>query len=335
MIQNTFKKYLKKNITQISLSALHRTSKNINSQEIFFNNKFIKEELSIRLSHRINQLLNLSYGLPLSEPIKNVINLYDNSLNIIEDFKLDRNNFKEFSNELISIKDRHSKIEFDISNGIRDIKSNFPSFVLDNDYLNNELDKFFISRIGIRTLILQNYEITNHHKSIFTNCKIKNIISDCISDIDILSERNFGDKPNIKVNCNENLEINYLASHIYYIISEVLKNAVISHNKINILDEATINIDILDSNKELIIKISDEGDSFESNNLEKVFTYSYSTEKIHNQEYIIGGFGFGLPLARIYSKYLGGNLLVNPKLNHGTEVFIYLNKELNLEERII
>ena len=76
------------------------------------------------MSHRIFQLLNLSYGLPLTEPIKNVINLYDNSLNIIDNFKLNRNNTKEFSNELMQIKERHSKIEFDISDGINDINKN-------------------------------------------------------------------------------------------------------------------------------------------------------------------------------------------------------------------
>ena len=52
-------------------------------------------------------------------------------------------------------------------------------------------------------------------------------------------------------------------------------------------------------------------------------------------EFIIGGFGFGLPLAKVYAKYFKGDIIVNPKLNCGTDVFIYLDKKIDFNDRII
>ena len=52
-------------------------------------------------------------------------------------------------------------------------------------------------------------------------------------------------------------------------MNEVIKNSVISHNKKNILDEEPIVIDVFDSDRELIIKVSDKGDSFSYNDIKK------------------------------------------------------------------
>ena len=337
MLKNTFKKFLQKPITPLSLSTLHRSSFNLNNHNIFFNNKFIKEELSVRLSHRIYNLLNLSYGLPLTQPIKNVINLYDDSLNKIDNFNLDKTSYVNFSKLLLDIKNNHSRLEFDISNGINLIRKGYDIDIINDKYLNKELNKFFNSRIGIRTLILQNFEITNHQRSIFKKCNVNHILQDCISDISILSERNFSEEPLYIINNKDDININYLPSHIYYILNEVIKNSVIAHNKKNILDKEPIVIDMFDSESELVIKVSDKGDSFSYNDIKKVLTYSYSTEKIDDldKDFIIGGFGFGLPLAKVYAKYFKGNIIVNPNLNYGTDIFIYLDKNIHFDDRII
>ena len=68
-------------------------------------------------------------------------------------------------------------------------------------------------------------------------------------------------------------------------------------------------------------------------------SYSYSTTQINGNTTnsvnrpIISGFGFGLPMAKIHSKYLGGNLVVNSIENIGTDVYIYIDKSGNQNER--
>ena len=64
-----------------------------------------------------------------------------------------------------------------------------------------------------------------------------------------------------------------------------------------------------------------------------MFSYSYTTSPFENfDEYgiinkpLIAGYGYGLPLSKIYCKYFGGDLVINPLENIGTDVIIYINK---------
>ena len=85
ILSNLLKRYAKKKETQIQLKYLYK-QKNIN----ILNNKsykkdqsiFLHNELSIRLSHRIFDLMKLPYGLPTIPEINNVIDLYYNSFSI-------------------------------------------------------------------------------------------------------------------------------------------------------------------------------------------------------------------------------------------------------------
>ena len=62
--------------------------------------------------------------------------------------------------------------------------------------------------------------------------------------------------------------------------------------------------------------------------------------KRYHEEYelsnipIMSGFGFGLPMARLHCRYFGGDLIINPMENVGSDVFIYINKLGNEEEKL-
>ena len=53
-----------------------------------------------------------------------------------------------------------------------------------------------------------------------------------------------------------------------------------------------------------------------------------------NRKPIISGYGFGLPLARIYARYFNGNIILLPYDEIGTDTIIYLNKSINQMENI-
>ena len=87
-----------------------------------------------------------------------------------------------------------------------------------------------------------------------------------------------------------------------------------------------------------MIKISDKGDSFPRTYIDKVYQYSYTTQNHDIQSeraFILSGMGFGLPLARVYSRYFGGDLHILPFQGLGTDVIVYLNKLCdNTKERL-
>ena len=327
MLTNIVKKYLTKNITILPLSTLYQKPEFLTKTYITNHNIFIKKELPIRLAYRIVDLMKLPYGLPSKTSIKKVINLYCDSIKKIHHHKLNDNIV--FSNMLMDIKEEHTGLELDISNGIMNINDNFPLNIINYEKINKNLDNFFHSRISIRNLILQNYNITNNHHGILQKFNINDVISDAIIQNNIMAERNFYDHANFKINNKDNIILKYIPSNFYFIILEILKNSTIAHHKKGILDK-DINIDIYDTDLEIIIKITDYGNSFSYNDIPKVFGYNYTTNNIeqYNKEFIIGGYGFGLPLVNVYMKYMNGRITINPIINNGTEVFLYFNKNL-------
>ena len=40
-------------------------------------------------------------------------------------------------------------------------------------------------------------------------------------------------------------------------------------------------------------------------------------------------------MAKLYTKYFGGNLLISPIENVGTDIYIYINKFGNIHEKFI
>jgi pyruvate dehydrogenase kinase 2/3/4 len=61
-------------------------------------------------------------------------------------------------------------------------------------------------------------------------------------------------------------------------------------------------------------QISDEGGGIPRSGLPKIWTYLYSTAKnpveVQEQPTVMAGYGYGLPISRLYARYFGGDLQV-------------------------
>lgn len=74
--------------------------------------------------------------------------------------------------------------------------------------------------------------------------------------------------------------------------------------------------------------MSDKGGGFPFRRTENLFSYMYSTAPApHIGDYIrppLAGFGYGLPISRLYAKYFQGDLQLYSMEGHGTDAVIYL-----------
>ena len=341
-ITNLLKVYAKKNFTPLQINFLNNTGVTKSKNLLLNQSKFLHEEISIRLSHRVFDLLKLPYGIPLIDPVKNVIDLYSDSFERIQKKKV--NSYEDVNNLSIllnDIKDKHNHLEDKISQGISILKDSLDNSLINYELINNELDKFFLSRISIRTLITQNNEIVNNNNSLIKNCNLNKIINDSVDNVNYICDNVYGYSQDIEVLSDKEIFFPYIPSHIYYILNEILKNSCVAHFK-DCKNDEKITIEYSEGDKDIIIKISDNANSFPVDDLDQMMTYSYSSSPIEIiEEYevgnkpIISGFGFGLPMARLYAKYFGGKLIINPMENKGTDVFIYINKLGNNPEVFI
>ena len=114
------------------------------------------------------------------------------------------------------------------------------------------------------------------------------------------------------------------------ILFEILKNSCkatidYSINKYENLISDII-IELTETDNEFIFKISDEGGGFKRENIENVFSYLYKCNYNNNIDKTISGWGHGISLARLYSRYLGGDLILTPYENYGCDCIFYIKK---------
>jgi pyruvate dehydrogenase kinase 2/3/4 len=134
-----------------------------------------------------------------------------------------------------------------------------------------------------------------------------------------------------------------------YIMLELLKNsmrATVEFHGADNLDFPPIKVIIADGqeNEDVVIKVSDEGGGISRSNMEKIWSYLFTTADPKIQEGMIGqqgdhgtnaplaGLGYGLPISRSYCRYFGGDLSIMSMEGYGTDAFVYLTRLGNCRE---
>ena len=78
------------------------------------------------------------------------------------------------------------------------------------------------------------------------------------------------------------------------------------------------------------MQISDEGGGIPRSGLPRIFTYLYSTAEHppdldgHNEGVTMAGYGYGLPISRLYARYFGGDLQIISMEGYGMSIFHFL-----------
>lgn len=89
-------------------------------------------------------------------------------------------------------------------------------------------------------------------------------------------------------------------------------------------------------------QVSDEGGGIARSGLPKIWTYLYSTalSPLDDMEdsgdadgpAVLAGYGYGLPLSRLYARYFGGDLQIISMEGYGTDAYLHLNRLGNVQE---
>ena len=177
--------------------------------------------------------------------------------------------------------------------------------------IDETLDNFYKSRIGIRFLINQHILTQKGSSMIELDCSPFEIIQDCIENVTNLFRLEDDDFPEIKFKGDKDYSFTYIPSHLHYIIFEILKNSV----KANLGKTGFITIALHVGENDIIISIEDRGNSFPKSNLDKVYGYLYTTSDeidFNKRRPVISGYGHGVGLSRIYARYFGGDLILVP-----------------------
>lgn len=259
---------------------------------------------------------------------------------------------------LIKIKRRHDATVTTLARGVQNWKQK-NNYKYLNSPINQFLDRFYMSRIGIRMLIGQTIAINQQSEKNMQNddyvgiiclhCNIKEIIHDAIDAARFACEEHFNimDVPKVKLYCPSDLSFRYVPGHLVHMLYETLKNSLRAtiehHSKLNPgvdLDDIKyppIKIIVAKGDEDITIKISDEGGGIPRSAVSLIWTYFYtSAEKqikdddlmdySNNHKVPFMGLGVGLPHSRLYARYFSGDLKLISMEGYGTDVYLHLNR---------
>lgn len=203
---------------------------------------------------------------------------------------------------------------------------------------------------------------SNYVGVICTDCNVGEIAQDAIETASYICEDFYGliEGPEIQLICpKHDIHFMYVPGHLIHMLFETLKNSLratiethtpllkkkmieedpnLTYDKIDINDLKfpPIKVIISEGSEDIAIKISDEGGGIPISQIPLIWTYLYTTvdetpvlEADGSQSSFkapMAGFGYGLPISRLYAQYFGGDLKLISMEGYGTDVYLHLNR---------
>lgn len=351
-LPNEVRTYAQRRATSKSLQNLYDETVNLDDAKFMDISKFVWQELPIRISHRITELSNLPYNLSSMPAIVAVRQMYiDNFMTLIQEFEEPQTQedciqFQKFVNEHTN---KMNDVISKIAQGIREMK--IQSGMTEQQmhecpFINDFLDRFFLSRVGTRVLTMHYGALGKPQDPgsvgiIDDDLSPKKVVQRAVRDASELCTRHFGSAPEVIIRDDHGIIFKYLSSHLQHMVFELLKNsmrAVCEHHPGRFDDEMPpITIVLVPGNQEITIKISDEGGGIQRDSIDKIWLYSYTTagdgtpvgmtssvgQQVNSP--VFAGYGYGLPLSRLYARYFGGDLKIVSMEGYGTDAYLYLS----------
>ncbi len=311
--------------------------------------RFIQAEAPIRIARMAIELEHLGGGLAeMPSVVKTRLRYVESFFEVFEHAPLKTmEDEKGFARLLARIKDRHVNVAASIGRGMRELKEktgrNDPLFELQED-----LDRFYLARIGIRMIVGQYLALHEDRGEGWTGIvcsrtRPAEIAEEAGAKASEMCRMGFGVAPPLEVLGNRSLEFTYIPSHLHHMLLELLKNsmratALFHHDQKRL---PAVRVVIAYGDEDISIKISDKGGGISRSGMRSIWTYFYTTatqsdddNPYHQDADPLAGYGVGLPMTRLYARYFGGDVQLMSLQGYGTDVYLHINRLGTHEEML-
>jgi pyruvate dehydrogenase kinase 2/3/4 len=311
--------------------------------------RFIHTEIPIRIARMAIELEHLGGGLAeMPSVLKTRLRYVESFFDVFDHPPLKTpEDEKSFARLLARIKDRHINVAASIGRGMRELKErtgrNDPLFELQED-----LDRFYLARIGIRMIVGQYLALHEERGEGWTGIVCSRtcpagIAEEAGAKASEMCRMGFGVAPPLEVLGNRSLQFTYIPSHLHHMLLELLKNsmratAMFHHDEKRL---PPVRVVIADGEEDISIKISDKGGGIPRSGMRSIWTYFYTTathsdddNPYHTDADPLAGYGVGLPMTRLYARYFGGDVQLMSLQGYGTDAYLHINRLGTQEEML-
>uniref|UniRef100_A0A8B9KCJ1 Protein-serine/threonine kinase n=1 Tax=Astyanax mexicanus TaxID=7994 RepID=A0A8B9KCJ1_ASTMX len=312
---------------------------------------FLRKELPVRLANTMREVTLLPGNLLNQPSVQLVQSWYSQSFVELLDYENrspdDPRTLNDFLDILIQIRNRHNDVVPTMAQGVIEYKEKFGFDPFISSNVQYFLDRFYTSRISFRMLINQHTLLfgddTNpahpkHIGGIDPNCNVVEVVRDAYETAKMLCEKYYMMAPELHIKefntkkPNRPVQVVYVPSHLFHMLFELFKNSMRATVELHENSEKglpPVKALVTLGKEDLSIKISDQGGGVPLRKIDRLFNYMYSTAptpRLNSSEAAapLAGFGYGLPISRLYARYFQGDMNLYSLEGVGTHAVIYL-----------
>ncbi|XP_051533554.1 pyruvate dehydrogenase (acetyl-transferring) kinase isozyme 3, mitochondrial-like isoform X1 [Myxocyprinus asiaticus] len=312
---------------------------------------FLRKELAVRLANTMREVTLLPANL-LSQPsVKLAHSWYSQSFEELFEYETrspeDPRTLNDFLETLIKIRNRHNDVVPTMAQGVIEYKEKFGFDPFISSNVQYFLDRFYTNRISFRMLINQHTLLfgdaaclaqPKHIGSIDPACNVAEVVRDAYETAKMLCEQYYMMAPELKIKefnsktPKKPIQVVYVPSHLFHMLFELFKNsmrATVELHENNSEGLPPVEALVTLGKEDLSIKISDQGGGVPLRKIDRLFNYMYSTAPaprldLSQTAVPLAGFGYGLPISRLYARYFQGDLNLYSIDGVGTDAVIHL-----------
>ncbi|XP_051564097.1 pyruvate dehydrogenase (acetyl-transferring) kinase isozyme 1, mitochondrial-like isoform X1 [Myxocyprinus asiaticus] len=312
---------------------------------------FLRQELPVRLANIMKEIDLLPDNLLRTASVRLVQSWYMQSFQDILEFKDraidDEKVTHDFTDAVIKIRNRHNDVVPTMAQGVVEYKETYGTDPITSQNMQYFLDRFYMSRISIRMLLNQHTLLFGgkvrvnpaHPKqigSIDPSCCVTDVVKDAFENARNLCDRYYMNSPELVLEefnvkgPDKPITVVYVPSHLYHMVFELFKNAMRATMELHedAMDYPSVHVQITLGHEDLTVKVSDRGGGVPLRKIDRLFTYTYSTaprpQMDTSRATPLAGYGYGLPISRLYARYFQGDLKLYSMEGYGTDAVIYI-----------
>lgn len=338
-------------IQQVTIKELLARSAHVSEQSHIQHAIWLQEQVPIRLAHRLAGFLELPYVVFCNTRFHEVFQLFHKSFQTLEEIKpiktLDDAN--QFAETIRGAHREHGEVIGMLQEGYGELQA-----LLDNIDLDVFLNKTLTTRVGNRMLtehflVLQDAFAKGTGECtgvVHPRCRPAQVIDELSRSLRNVFFDVYGIEPSVTVQGQMDTEFTFIYDHLHFMLQEILKNALRATIEMHMhtgQPVPPVTVEIMKGSFDVTLKVSDQGGGMRPQQLKEVWRYGSTTANNSVTEQAmsgggvfsgltasldrrsIAGYGFGLPLSRLYAQYFGGDIVVQSMHGYGSDVYLNVN----------
>ncbi|KAI9269843.1 branched-chain alpha-ketoacid dehydrogenase [Sporodiniella umbellata] len=301
--------YASQSVNPSTLRQFIFFGRQMNMDRLVTSANWVRNELLIRLAHRIRGFQQLPFIVGTHPEVDHVYSLYYDTFQQFRNFppvktKADNSRFCELLKSLLS--DNWNMLPT-LARGLSESAVLYPPDQHDLDLF---LNRILRSRISRRILAEQHLALTKACENRDSMTLVENWRN---TDVKL---------PEIKVSLNNlegEIKFAYVPEQLESIMYELLENAV-NYTLLN-TNPSPIQVTVSANESDIYFRISDQGGGITDDKFERLWSYQ-ARARMSEFKPKNGNQHLGLMMSRIYAEYWGGELQVMTMDGHGTDVYV-------------